>query len=411
MLFIAYNTQCILSPAYVPIFFLGYEFTTAGEGIPIIEIDVYINDDLYQSYPMVPDSVTNSFADIQTSTYQIDISEVVQNWFDNQRQIFDQEIGTDYVNLNGISYQAEVYIKTTSWIPNDAGQLIPEREQAESQKIQVINAYRWPHEPQCLDAYVTGIDQPYLTRKPNKRTICINESETVGIYNSFINLLWKITSYDSDGNMLNEGAVITMTGQYETNIFGIGPGSINSAESSQWIGGNTVPIDRNVSYYDVQAVHLEIEDGELVFVPMSDPIRMFLNHNCCTKYRLHFLNSFGIYDSISIGFKDNDRINVLSNQYEQTRPLFYETAFGYSPGQTILYKQGTQSFLASTKNLQNDQIGFITDLINSPAVYLELNSFWIPVTVVDKTHLVNTDSQDYLVIECNYSNSIFSQRN
>lgn len=394
---------CALSPAYVPNFYFMYEFTPEGEGVPACEVEIFINGNSRAKIPYNPSRLSN-FGGTQTAYYEIDISEVIQSFFNNKLPLLPVASGDAWASPNTV---AAYYVQVTSYLPNE-GFLMPETVVATSQTNLAINAVRDRNEEQCLDLFL-GFPTYALTNKPFPVAVCKNESEFLYIFSGqFRDIVWRFDSYDSEGVLLETGFVNGKSGTYQIHGMGVGPQNI---ENISWDDGS-VTLDSSVSYYTVQAGRYLNNQ----YFAITPPYRYSLNHSCCPKVRVHFLNKFGVFDSVSIQGEKVEDFRVSSDTFERTLPLYIDTGsvdnFVESHQTSKLYSELTPRLSVSSYGIRRKEAIWLKELPKAALLYLENEGNYIPVTVQDSAQEIKVTGEPYTEISYTFiQDPELSQRN
>lgn len=126
----------------------------------------------------------------------------------------------------------------------------------------------------------------------------------------------------------------------------------------------------------------------------------------CHGYRLHFLNRFGFFDSVTLKSDVSNSLKTKSSGFEKVK-----TAYNYHSKST-LQKTGVKQFEGYATNLTAENAAWLEDLLMSPIVYLEQDGAMLPVIVEDDTNeLKQTGEMTDFRVRFYLSNNRKSQRN
>jgi len=185
---------------------------------------------------------------------------------------------------------------------------------------------------------------------------------------------------------------------------GIGPVNLNDS-GGLWLT-TPVSINQQVAYYTITSSYISFEPGDDIFVHRTFTVH--LTDDCC-EYQLVFLNSFGVYEAISVQKEQVLNYQVQGNVFSSARLLPSEANFLLSRGTQYLSKNGTNVLQFSLAQSRDQWQEWYRDFFNSPDVYLLANDQLIPVVV--NTGSFNLKSNFGLVITLQWSNKDYSQRN
>jgi hypothetical protein len=212
----------------------------------------------------------------------------------------------------------------------------------------------------------------WLTNRPLYANTKLGENLYIPFYTS-TNLNLKCSTFDAANNQI--GAA---TGSTTAAFYGFAQMNIGTTAISNSLG---LTINDNVRYYDVW---------------FNSAYKMRVNIVCNPKYEpinIHFLNAWGMWDSQRFdlvsklnmnvekkGFEKRDyRFNGNSVEYKSASNKYYEGATNYSIKSTYNYKLTADA-------LTDDEYVWMADLITSPQILMEIDSYFYPVTLVDSTY-------------------------
>lgn len=396
--------ECELSAAYSNIWFTASELTPIDQPSPAITVTVFCRSNnlgtISHQLDYKPEEVLPITDILQSNVYFISTEEIVQCCFDNEASLCEPKT-QDATQVNDCI--VETWVEICSWLPDEEGCLKKEDEVVTSQILRVINGKLEQCDEQCYDEFTEPIPRKVFTNKPVKSLVCLNDSECVCFYSQGMAAM-TVTSYDINLAPLESGVV---EGQATPNViqcFGVGPENINA---SPWQNG-AVTIDANVHYYDI----LFFDATGLV-----NRRRYYVDPCCCTAYRIHFLNCYGKWDSVSVRKNQEDFAKITGKTFEKGLPISGNNIraqdYQRSRGINTLRKIAQRGFVAHLQSLSDEELDWLLELAMSPNIFLEKDCKYIPIYSDSK----NYDLKDRYAIDneveltFTYSTSFSSQRN
>jgi len=232
-----------------------------------------------------------------------------------------------------------------------------------------------------------------------------------------------IQAYDSTDTLIRECIIINpfnsdVTFNHHLIRFGSGALNLNNIASSaviDFVGSGTI-INNNTSYYDIALV------GNSNF---SDIYRYNIIEDDCKykKYRLHWLNKLGAYESFSFTKKSYTDTTIKKDNYKRISGcLTSASSYGYN-----ISDRGIRSFNIDNKDTLHLKSNWLSDqenillkgLIESPEIYIEkltvdgVDYTLVPVTCVDSKFKEKNSLNDKvfnLDITLEYCFNRYSQR-
>lgn len=157
-----------------------------------------------------------------------------------------------------------------------------------------------------------------------------------------------------------------------------------SASDITVLTGSLPILTSSVSSYAIQCVRYSgtATTQQKVYTVDSDCSRF-------TKYRFHFLNKLGGYDSFSFTKKnkwvsDIKRENYKKNIGELTSSSSYDT-LASQRGVTQYSTSIEDKITVKSDYLSSGDIAWLEELVTSPDVYVERNGKAVPVTIIDSS--------------------------
>ncbi len=229
----------------------------------------------------------------------------------------------------------------------------------------------------------TAGDPPmrFLTNKPARRVVALWESEYLYYFAANGGTHVKISVTDNLG-VTTTGYIIISPTSNTPRIRRIHAGAenINSTLAPNWVGGTQLFIDETTLKYTVQGVE---DTGGGTYAPTTEEIEFYVDHcDYCKRYRLHFVNEYGMFDSISIS--DGARgYEVQAGSFERTLPAARTLS---SFGVQSLNPSAQKTLRFSYQALQSEEF-WLQELMRTPLAYLEERGVTRPYAV-----RVNPDS-------------------
>lgn len=400
-----------LTPAYFP---MPYEIQVVGDPTDydaVIKIQPYLNGAAFGGVITIPPHTLEDAGSNTIHKFSFNLAERVQRYFDPGN--FFLPVGLDYPDRSA-DYQAEVYIVVSFLYPDADGILQAVAGTATSTTFPVINGYRRGNEDADLSDYdvsaFTGSPTriKWLTRKPVNSIICLDDSEYVTIWAKGLTAV-RLRAYDSDGALQGEGVLfldLSTYGANEVNCIPIGPANINAIDPGDWFSGS-VEIDEDTRYYLVQAGWILGSN----FSALTELRRYYVVPSYTRKHRVHFINSFGFQESLSI--YNNRLIEYQTQSSTFTKPL-QDAASLIDGGEVDLQKRGRYQISSPIGNLSREEQEWLAfEFAMSPRVMVQEGSNLIPFRIAAGTWpgLDDDDANPVLSFDLIRSRSEVSQRN
>jgi hypothetical protein len=212
----------------------------------------------------------------------------------------------------------------------------------------------------------------WLTVRPLYANTKLGENLYIPFYtNAALNL--KCSTFDGSNTL-----IATASGSTTTIENGFVQMNIGSTAIATELG---ITINDSVNYYDV-------------WFNSFDKIRVYVV--CNPKYNpinIHFMNSWGMWDSERFdlvsklnmnverkGFEQRDyRFNGNAVDYKSASNRYYEGAINYSNKSNFTYKLTADA-------LTDDEYTWMADLIVSPQILMEIEGYFYPVTLTENNY-------------------------
>lgn len=207
--------------------------------------------------------------------------------------------------------------------------------------------------------------------------------------------VWRlfIELYDANGNSITSDAY--NIGYYRYWELNVGPEVIVSNTS---ITQNQFDL---AAYYQC---YVEFSDG--VTTNYTEVFTIWYDQDC-TRYnpvRLHWLNKFGVYDSFSFDLVSQDSGSVTANNYQRQLGQWGDSGaydFPRSAPQMQHYsKRAVEQMIINSDWIKEAvQHWLVEELYESPRVYIEQASGFVPVMVTNPNYVKKLRRKDGLIQE------------
>jgi hypothetical protein len=126
----------------------------------------------------------------------------------------------------------------------------------------------------------------------------------------------------------------------------------------------------------------------------------------CEKYRLHFLNRYGFFDAVTVNSDTTEQLKTKSTNFERSK------VNNQTHTETNLQKSGQKIFSGYIQDINDEAAAWLTELHNSPLVFMERGNLFIPVLIEDETVTIKeTTEPNSIPIKFSLSTKRQSQRN
>lgn len=368
-------------PAYQPTTYNVFiAYAGVADPVPALEVEVFVNNTSQGVFFPSLFAVT-TFGLSTLYAYQFDPGSVVRDFFNNRDTLRTPgEIGFK----EGTTWQASAYLQFTEWLPDsNTGKLVrdPNTTNTSSPLVFVNATANAGREIFNLSTW-SLIPYEYMTEKSDRVVIGYDESEFLYFLGQNITHT-QYLFYDQDDTLLGYGFIAHNQLASSFNNVGsvpVGPASINAFTASDWDGPvtGTVGVSSAVKYYVVRS-GLRFVSGTMTV--LTNARRYYPCEQKFRKYRLHFLNQYGVFDSFSV-LHDNQEA------YETTSGVFRQTPSGVITADREVDRR-TQSrsrtrLEGRVQNIIPQDEQFYLQFIRSVNVYLEESGTMYPILVDDQ---------------------------
>lgn len=234
-----------------------------------------------------------------------------------------------------------------------------------------VSGYNWT--PNLFKRRVANLSDrlnKWLTGKPLTTSVGLGENLFIGFYSN-VTLTPYVETYGINNNLLESANYSNLTSGFKQLNIGT---EIVEADFG-------VNITSDVKYYDIWFNSLE-------------KMRVYLKcNNKYTSIPIHFLNRWGMYDTHRFDLASRLEMNVKRKGFEQRDYRFsgnsvdYKSASNrYYEGQTNYHQAATWSYKLTSDALTDAEYEWLSDLIVSPQILLELDGYFYPVTIKQTTY-------------------------
>lgn len=273
---------------------------------------------------------------------------------------------------------ADGTVKTTDSLFSSDSELSTEK--------QVVRATHQHIDTQSLTAFIMGSStQRFLTNAPKKQNISTTEQLQLSfLANAGVSYKVKVDRYDLLGELVNTPNISTVA-----IIDGRGILPVNSSlllDANYIIGKSTVALI----------------DGASAL--MSETLTFIIDRNCYQNpVRLHFENYLGGFDS----FTFTGTYKQINGNKKTSFKRDMGNSFAVSDrGETTLGIDATTSFEVWSRLLTRAEGIWLSELINSVNVFIQVGSDYYPVNILNTDDVLDdTGVPVQIKIEYQYSNS------
>ena len=212
----------------------------------------------------------------------------------------------------------------------------------------------------------------WLTNRPLYANTKLGENLYIPFYtDTTLNL--KCSTYNENNTLIAAASGSTTT---------IENGFVQMNIGSTAISNNlSITINESVRYYDVSFNNFDIIRVYLVCNPKYEPIN------------IHFMNAWGMWDSLRFDLVSKLNMNLEKKGFEQRDYRFNGNAVDYKSAYNKYYEGPINYSIKSTFNykltadaLTDDEYTWIADLISSPQILMEIDTYFYPVTLVESNY-------------------------
>jgi hypothetical protein len=189
------------------------------------------------------------------------------------------------------------------------------------------------------------------------------------------------------------------------------PASLNIIPGGSLNSGSQPIIDSNITRYTIRTLDTGIPNGSSSVTKTYNIVSNCSDH---TKYRLHFLNRLGGFDSFS--FIKGSQITDTISKYNYKKPKGELTgsSFGYTISDRLTTQYQTEVKTAYQINsdwIDDYESEWLRELLSSPIIFWEKDGSLIAINITDVSYIAKkalTDMTFNLTItfETSYTNQM-----
>lgn len=385
-----------------------YRFSTTQpilQPLSAIDIDFKdLTDKIASAVPYSPSSTTQLTL-TRKDFFDLDVGGVLQESFDNSLFIPDSAPGLGTLAVNNdliIRLILDVY----EWVGNSDNLLAKNVVPVSTNDIAVFNGWVDQQIGQSASDYVpTSASKKFLSNAPIRQQVGLNQSAYL-YYLTQGNEELRIECVSTNGSVM----WVTQTSNSGVNScgqVGIGPANLLNNTTIQ---GSVVQddglgwrLDDSVAYYDVW---LQTSGGSQLTMKRRYYIDKLED---CVKYRIHFLNQVGGFDSISVYNVIDESFEVTSKVFQQSLPYLATEGNVYDGEVNRLFAVGEPSFTIQIENVRKNTMIWLRELMKSTLILLEKDGRWIPVYGKRPKQRIRTSAENVFEMDFYFSNRDFAQ--
>lgn len=331
---------------------LNYTLTqafTASDPYPAIEARIIINSALFSTQYYTPSDVITT-----TAYFNININGIVQEWFDSLNSSPGSFEG--YVNSVLTESLASVRVDFYTWSAVD-GLLEQVGSPANSATSRAINSAQ----TKSIVNFYTSPNRQFLTNKPDRHVMKLNEGETIAIYTT-VNSEMIVKCYNENG--LQAERRKTLSGS-SNRIVALGIGVENLIALTDSPGWDSEPYVVGGDIFDGgSSKYYTVEIGQVSGAVFSELRTYYIDESSdCLAYRIYFLNKLGFYDAVSIY---QSTLNTFETQSLSFQRLATETNAATG---ARLYSKLTNGFSAHFLGMTDEMSTWLKELANTVDAY------------------------------------------
>lgn len=244
-------------------------------------------------------------------------------------------------------------------------------------------------------------DDIYLTNYPNSQTTNTEQNYKKVALTDYGVIAFKGTSVTTPGVVLyqSNGQIVTST----------------TLSGTTDVNGTYIPshpknlLDAGITQnqLDLTAYYEVVVDGNEFYYT--------IDREGCNYPRVNFLfiNSFGVWDSYGVSLPKAHNTSLDKKQI--TKPMInYSTSTspynGLRRGHEYYNIQTMDRFSISTELLTQDQAEWMSELLESPSVYIQEGNLFIPVLITNSAYVHNTNKKAQKIFQYRIEYTLSNQR-
>jgi hypothetical protein len=161
------------------------------------------------------------------------------------------------------------------------------------------------------------------------------------------------------------------------------PASLNLITGGNLNAGSQPIIDSNITSYTIRTLDTGIPNGSS---SETKTFKIVSNCTAYTKYRLHFLNRLGGFDSFSF-IKGSQIVDTINKQmYKKPKGTLTGSSFGYDISDRLTTQYQTEVKTAYQINsdwITDEESEWLRELLSSPIIFWEKDGELLAVNITD----------------------------
>jgi hypothetical protein len=161
------------------------------------------------------------------------------------------------------------------------------------------------------------------------------------------------------------------------------PASLNLIPGGSLNAGAQPIIDSNITSYTIRTLDTGIPNGSS---SETKTFKIVSNCTAYTKYRLHFLNRLGGFDSFSF-IKGSQIVDTINKQmYKKPKGTLTGSSFGYDISDRLTTQYQTEVKTAYQINsdwITDEESEWLRELLSSPIIFWEKDGELLAVNITD----------------------------
>lgn len=348
----------------------------------VLELDGNLLDTLYL------DAFQTTRSGDTYCVFKMNASEMLKKYITQQKDLYFALKGTQYSAYNLQQYR----LKITAYLPDSNGILVRDTSSIYTNLKKITNVY-------LLESENISDLSSFLTTNVNRNFL--TSSKRINITKTDYRALAFIKSVSTSDLLVK-----FYSGSYQ-----IGRGTISDIDN---ISGASRLLLINASYTSISALTFTTTIGDTniahadryqISLTNSETIDFYIVAEC-PKYRLHFLNRYGFFDSVTVNSDTTEQLKTKSSNFERSK------VNNQTHTETNLQKSGQKIFSGHIQNINDQSAAWLTELHNSPLVFMERGNLFLPVLIEDETVTIKeTTEANSIPIKFILSTKRQSQRN
>ena len=230
----------------------------------------------------------------------------------------------------------------------------------------------------------TQYNNKWLTNRPNYAKLTLTEKLMIGVKTTGI-LDLLVETYGYNNSLIDsEDIGVGVNGIQQLDI---SPSAINNEFSGL--------IDSNVAYYTIT----DLSNNLNKFKVYVDCLPIY------TPINLHFINACGVFDTARFKLASKLTMDLERKLFEKQDYRFGSSSVGYYNSKNVYYESKINygSKAMWSYNLTMDyptdaEYQWLSELITSPLIYMELDGNYYPVTIKDTNYEYSTYNTNKLKV-------------